>query len=77
MIAVIGAQNGVLNPRFSLVQHDSFPRRVEDRQTMCLFIFCDGQNRRHPPLEQGGKLGIHRIDLAAGLVQCVHGSTSF
>ena len=46
-------------------------------QTVGLFVLGNGQHRRHPPLKQRGQLGVHRVDLAAGFVQCVHGSTSF
>ena len=77
MIAVIGAQGRVLNAGLGLIQHHLFPRGVEDRQTVGLFVFGNGQHRRHPPLKQRGQLGVHRVDLAAGFVQCVHGSTSF
>ena len=73
VVAVIGAQGGVLNARFGLVQHHGFPRGIEDRQTVGLFVFGDRQHSRHPPLEQRGQRGVHRVDLPAGFVQCVHG----
>ena len=52
VVAVIGAQGGVLNARFGLVQHHGFPRGIEDRQAVGLFVFGDRQHSRHPPLEQ-------------------------
>ena len=77
MVAVIGAQSRILDPALRLIQHNGLPRRIEDRQAMGLFVFCHAEYRRHPPFKQGGQLGIHRVDLGAGLFQCVHHSTSF
>ena len=77
MIPVIGAQRRVLDAGCSLFQHGGLPGGVKDGQTVGLLVAGDLQHRRHPPLKQRGQLGVHRVDLGAGLFQCVHGFTSF
>ena len=77
MVPVIGAQGRVPDPRFGLVQHHLFAGGIKDGQAVGLFVFRHAEHRLHPPLKQGSQLGIHRVDLPAGLFQCVHHSTSF
>ena len=77
MVPVIGAQGRVLNARLGFVQHHSLPGCIKDRQAVGCLVLRHAEYCRHPPLKQCGQLGVHRVDLAAGLFQCVHLSTSF
>ena len=45
--------------------------------TFTLPIECETITKLSVAFKQGGKLRVHRVDLGAGLFQCVHLSTSF
>ena len=78
MVPVVGAQGRLLNAGGGFVQHHRLPRGVKDGQAVGLFVRGNGQHRGHPALKQRRQLRVHRVDLRACFVQCVHGeSTSF
>ena len=72
VISVVGPEGGILNAGRSLFQHHRLPCGVIDRQAVGLLVLGDAEHGGHPPLKQGGQLRIHRVDLSAGLFQCVH-----
>ena len=77
MVFIVRPEGGVLDAGRSLFQHHRLPRGVKNRQAVGLFVLGDAEHSGHPPLKQGGQLRVHRVDLGAGLFQCVHLSTSF
>ena len=77
MVFIVGPQGRLLNACGGFLQHGSLPGCIVNGQTVGTFVFGHLQHGSHPPLEQRSQLGVHRVDLGAGLFQCVHGFTSF
>ena len=77
MVFIVRPEGSVLDAAAAFSSTTASRAAFENRQAVGLFVLGDAEHSGHPPLKQGGKLPVHRVDLGAGLFQCVHPSTSF
>ena len=66
--AVVGAQGFILQTGCVFIQDGRLADGIENRLAGLGLVACHVGHRPHPPLEEGGHLGVHGVNFGARLL---------